>query len=132
MLGPEAVKLEGPVQLKLPVLNDEAVNDVVVPLHIELLPAIEGVLGREFTVNILVDCEEQLFEFVKVTVYVPAVEIRPELEEVAVKPLGPVQEYVPLLTEVALKLVVDPLQIIFVPDTEGAIGKLFTLNALLA
>ena len=68
VLGPDAAKLEGPVQLKLPALKEEAVNDVVAPLHIELFPAIEGVLGREFTVNVLVACEEQLFELVNITV----------------------------------------------------------------
>ena len=89
VLGPDAAKLEGPVQLKLPELKEEAVNDVVAPLHIELFPTIEGVLGREFTVNVLVACEEQLFELVNITVYAPAVEINPEDAEVAVKPLGP-------------------------------------------
>jgi hypothetical protein len=68
VLGPDAAKLEGPVQLKLPGLKEEAVNVVVAPLHIELFPAIEGVLGREFTVNVLVACEEQLLELVKITV----------------------------------------------------------------
>lgn len=47
----------------------------------------------------------------------PVLELEPEK-------LGPVHEYVPLLTDVALKLVLVPAQIILVPVIVGVIGKL--------
>jgi hypothetical protein len=130
------VKPFGPVQLYVPPATVLAVRFSVEPAQIGVFDPSVKVVGVVFTVTTVVPAELGQPFTVTVTEYVPAAALvalaTDGSSSVDVKPLGPVQEYVPPATVFAVKFNVWLVHIGELDPAVGADGIAFTVTATVA